>query len=135
MIVCGQRSSTPCVDGSTNANTTFGVPIAWLADRTRRTWVIAGACTMWSGFCAACALATGFYSLAAARIGVAVGEAGGVAPSYSLIADLFPSHSRARALALYSMGVPLGIGAGTAAGGWIAASFGWRAAFVALAVK
>ena len=34
--------------------TTFGVPVAWLADRTRRTWVIAGACTLWRGFCAAC---------------------------------------------------------------------------------
>ena len=113
--------------------TTFGVPIAWLADRTRRTWVIAGACAMWSGFCAACALATGFFSLAAARIGVAVGEAGGVAPSYSLIADLFPQQKRARALALYSMGVPLGIGGGTALGGWIASSFGWRSAFVAVA--
>lgn len=113
--------------------TTFGVPIAWLADRTRRTWVIAGACTAWSGFCAACALATGFFSLAAARIGVAVGEAGGVAPSYSLIADLFPAQHRARALAIYSMGVPLGIGGGTAFGGWIAASYGWRTAFVAVA--
>ena len=26
--------------------TTFGVPVAWLADRTKRTWVIAGACTI-----------------------------------------------------------------------------------------
>lgn len=113
--------------------TTFGVPVAWLADRTRRTWVIAGACALWSGFCAACALATGFFSLAAARIGVAVGEAGGVAPSYSLIADRFPVASRGRALAIYSLGVPLGLGVGTAAGGWIAASFGWRVAFVAVA--
>ena len=113
--------------------TTFGVPVAWLADRTRRTWVIAAACALWSGFCAACAFATGFATLAAARIGVAVGEAGGVAPSYSLIAERFPIATRGRALAIYSLGVPLGLGAGTAAGGWIAASFGWRAAFVAVA--
>jgi predicted MFS family arabinose efflux permease len=109
--------------------TTFGVPVAWLADRTRRTWVVAGACTLWSGFSAACGLATNFATMAAARIGVAVGEAGGVPPSYSLIADLFPPASRARALALYSMGVPIGIGIGTALGGWIAASFDWRMAF------
>jgi predicted MFS family arabinose efflux permease len=113
--------------------TTVGVPVAWLADRTRRTWVIAGACTLWSGFSAACGLATGFATMAAARIGVAVGEAGGVAPSYSLIADLFPPESRARALALYSLGVPIGIGIGTAAGGWIADAFGWRTAFVVVA--
>ncbi|HEU0043436.1 MFS transporter [Sphingomonas sp.] len=113
--------------------TTVGVPVAWLADRTRRTWVIAGACTLWSGFSAACGLATGFATMAAARIGVAVGEAGGVAPSYSLIADLFPPASRARALALYSLGVPIGIGIGTAVGGWIADAFGWRTAFVVVA--
>ncbi len=113
--------------------TSFGVPVAWLADRTRRTWVIAGACALWSGFSALCGLATGFVTMAAARVGVAVGEAGGVPPSYSLIADLFPRESRARALALYSLGVPLGIGAGTAAGGWIAAAFGWRMAFFVVA--
>jgi predicted MFS family arabinose efflux permease len=113
--------------------TTFGVPVAWLADRTRRTWVIAGACTLWSGFTAACGLATSFVSLALARIGVAVGEAGGVAPSYSLIADFYPVESRGRAIAIFSMGVPLGLGIGTAIGGWIAASFGWRTAFFAVA--
>lgn len=113
--------------------TSFGVPVAWLADRTRRTWVIAGACALWSGFSALCGLATGFVTMAAARVGVAVGEAGGVPPSYSLIADLFPPESRARALALYSLGVPLGIGIGTAVGGWIAASFGWRMAFFVVA--
>lgn len=113
--------------------TSFGVPVAWLADRTRRTWVIAAACALWSGFSAACGLAQGFLSLAAARIGVAVGEAGGVPPSYSLISDLFPEHSRARAIALYSLGVPIGVGVGTAAGGWIAAAFGWRIAFFVVA--
>jgi predicted MFS family arabinose efflux permease len=112
--------------------TTVGVPLAWLADRTRRTWVIAASCALWSAFSAACGLATSFATMAAARIGVAVGEAGGVPPSYSLIADLFPPASRARALALYSLGVPIGIGIGTATGGWIAAAYGWRIAFVAV---
>jgi predicted MFS family arabinose efflux permease len=111
----------------------FGVPVAWFADRTRRTWVVAAACALWSGFSAACGLATNFLTLAAARVGVAVGEAGGVPPSYSLIADFFPPESRARALAFYSLGVPLGLGAGTAAGGWIASEFGWRTAFFVVA--
>jgi len=113
--------------------TTFGIPVAWLADRTRRTWVIAAACTLWSGFCAVCGLATSFVTLALARIGVAVGEAGGVAPSYSLISDFYPVETRGRAIAIFSMGVPLGLGVGTAAGGWIAASFGWRTAFFVVA--
>ena len=113
--------------------TSFGVPVAWLADRSRRTWVIAAACALWSGFSAACGLATSFATLAAARVGVAVGEAGGVPPSYALISDLYPETSRARAIAVYSLGVPIGVGIGTAAGGWIAASFGWRTAFFVVA--
>lgn len=113
--------------------TTFGVPVAWLADRSKRTWVIGTACLFWSGFCAAGAFAINFATLAAARMGVATGEAGGVAPSYSLIAAMYPAGRRARAIAIYSMGVPLGLGAGTAAGGWIAATFGWRVAFIAVA--
>lgn len=112
---------------------TFGVPIAWLADRTKRTWVVAIACALWSGFSAACGLATNFLTLAAARVGVAVGEAGGVAPSYSLIADLFPRESRARAVAFFSLGSAVGVGAGTAIGGWVAAIFGWRIAFFVVA--
>jgi predicted MFS family arabinose efflux permease len=112
--------------------TTFGVPVAWLADRTGRVRVIAAACALWSGFSAACGLATSFLTLAAARVGVAVGEAGGVPPSCSLIADYYPPAQRARALALYGLGVPVGIGLGTAIGGWLAAEFGWRVAFFAV---
>lgn len=113
--------------------TTFGVPVAWLADRTQRVRVLAAACGLWSLFCALCGAATGFFTLALARIGVAVGEAGGVPPSYSLIADLFPKAERGRAMAIYSLGSPIGLGLGTAVGGWIAANWGWRAAFFAVA--
>ncbi len=44
--------------------TTFGIPIAWLADRTHRVRLIAVACATWSIFCASCGLATGFVTLA-----------------------------------------------------------------------
>ncbi len=58
-----------------------------------------------------------------------VGEAGGVAPSYALIADYFPPAKRARALAIFSFGVPLGLGFGTLIGAYLAAWIDWRAAF------
>jgi predicted MFS family arabinose efflux permease len=114
--------------------TTFGVPVAWLADRYGRVRVIAGSCALWSLFSAACGLAGSFATMAAARIGVAVGEAGGVPPSASLISDLFPPEKQARALALFGLGVPIGIGAGTAAAAWLADAFGWRVAFVAVSL-
>ena len=43
-----------------------------------------------------------------ARLGVGVGEAGGVAPSYSLISDYFPSNQRSRALGIYAFAIPIG---------------------------
>ncbi|WP_334165404.1 spinster family MFS transporter [Phenylobacterium sp.] len=110
--------------------TGLGIPIAWWADRGNRTWIMTGALTLWSGFTALCGLAGGFWQLFFCRMGVGVGEAGGVAPAYSLIADYFPKHQRARALAAYSFGIPIGSALGILFGGLIAASIDWRAAFI-----
>jgi MFS family permease len=113
--------------------TTFGIPVAWLADRVNRVKVIAAACAIWSVFCASCGLATGFVQLALARMGVGIGEAGGAPPSYSLLADYFPPKERGLAMGIFSFGVPIGIVLGSAFGGAVAAEHGWRAAFVAVA--
>lgn len=112
--------------------TTLGVPIAWLADRVSRTWIMTTALTLWSGFTMACGFAGGFWTLFLSRMGVGVGEAGGVAPAYSLIADYFPKSQRARALAVYSFGIPLGTALGVLFGGLIAAYVNWRFAFIAV---
>ena len=109
--------------------TALGIPIAWLADRFSRTWIMTAALALWSGFTAACGLAQSFGQLFLARLGVGIGEAGGVAPAYSLIADYFPPAQRARALAVYSFGIPLGSALGLVFGGLIAAAVDWRAAF------
>lgn len=111
---------------------TLGVPLAWLADRTSRSWVVTVSLALWSGFTALCGFAQGFWHIFLARLGVGIGEAGGVAPSYALIADYFPAHRRAFALSVYSLGIPLGSAAGVLAGGYIAAMVDWRAAFVAV---
>ncbi|PLR28051.1 MFS transporter [Caulobacter zeae] len=110
--------------------TTLAIPIAWLADRFSRVWIMTAALTVWSGFTALCGFAGGFWQLFFSRMGVGVGEAGGVAPAYSLIADYFPKSQRARALAAYAFGIPLGSGLGTLVGGLLAATYGWRTAFI-----
>ncbi|MFL6829036.1 MAG: spinster family MFS transporter [Sphingomicrobium sp.] len=110
----------------------LGVPLAMLADATRRSWVIAGSLALWSAFTALCGTATSFLHLFLFRLGVGIGEAGGVAPSYALIADYFPPHARARALAIFSLGIPLGLAAGTLIGAYLAAWIDWRAAFLAM---
>ena len=114
--------------------TGLGVPIAWLADRWSRTWIMTLALALWSAFTAACGLATGFWGLFLCRMGVGVGEAGGVAPAYSLISDYFPKEQRARALAAYSFGIPLGSALGILFGGLIARFIDWRAAFFIVGV-
>jgi len=110
--------------------TGLGVPIAALADRWSRTWIMTGALTLWSAFTALCGFATGFWQLFLCRMGVGVGEAGGVAPAYSLISDYFPKEQRARALAAYSFGIPIGSALGILFGGLIAHAIDWRAAFI-----
>ena len=112
----------------------LGIPLAFLADKTSRTSVIAGSVAVWSGFTALCGTAVGFWQLFAFRLGVGIGEAGGVAPSYALISDYFPPDRRARALAVFSLGVPLGLAGGTLFGAYIAHAISWRAAFLVMGI-
>ena len=109
---------------------TLAVPLAWLADRFSRVWIMTGALAVWSGFTALCGMAGSFGQLFLCRMGVGVGEAGGVAPAYSLIADYFPPNQRARAMAGFAFGIPLGTAAGTLVGGLLAATYGWQTAFI-----
>ncbi|HRE43902.1 MAG TPA: MFS transporter [Terricaulis sp.] len=110
--------------------TGLGIPIAFLADRWDRSWIMTIALALWSGFTAVCGLAQNYVQLFLARMGVGVGEAGGVAPAYSLISDYFPPKERARALAVYSFGIPIGSAAGIALGGIVASLVDWRVAFI-----
>lgn len=109
---------------------TLAIPLALLADRTSRTWVITVSLGIWSGFTALCGVAGSFWQLFAFRVGVGVGEAGGVAPSYAVISDYFPPDRRARALSIYSLGIPLGSAGGVLLGGYIAQAVEWRTAFL-----
>jgi predicted MFS family arabinose efflux permease len=109
--------------------TFLGIPIARLADRVSRTGIMTAALALWSLMTAVCGLTHSFAQLFMARLGVGVGEAGGVAPAYSLICDYFPPTERARALSVYSFGIPLGSAGGIALGGFITSLVSWRMAF------
>jgi MFS family permease len=112
----------------------LGIPFAFLADRTSRSRVVAAAVAVWSAFTALCGTAVSFWQFFAFRMGVGIGEAGGVAPSYALIADYFEPRRRARALAIFSLGVPIGLSLGTLLGAYIAHAISWRAAFFTMGV-
>lgn len=112
--------------------TSLAIPIAWLADRWSRPRVIGIAIGIWSLFTLLCGFASSFLQFFLLRVGVGVGEAGGVAPAHAMISDNFPAEGRARAIGLYSMGLPIGSAAGLFLGGWIASLWGWRMAFIAI---
>jgi predicted MFS family arabinose efflux permease len=109
-----------------------GLAVARVAERKSRVDIISLAFAAWSAMTAACGAAMGFWSLALARVGVGLGEAGYTPPSYSLIADYYPPEKRASALGLFTLGVPLGAFLGATLGGALAQAVGWRWAFVAL---
>ena len=113
----------------------LGMPFALLADRTSRSRRHRRARSR----CGApsprlCGTATGFWQLFLFRLGVGIGEAGGVAPSYALIADYFPpSGARGRWRSSRSEFRSACAG-GTLIGAYIAAAIDWRAAFFVMGV-
>jgi len=110
--------------------TVLGIPVALLADRNSRSWIMTVSLALWSGMTALCGLATSFTHIFLARIGVGIGEAGGTAPAYSLLADYFPPHQRGRAMSIYAFGIPVGAAIGIVLGGILTTQMGWRYAFI-----
>jgi MFS family permease len=122
----------------------FGVPLGVYADLGSRRKLIAWGLALWSLMTAASGLATGFVTLAIARIGVGVGEASASPAAYSLLSDLFPRSRRGTALGIYSLGIYVGIGLSSYLGGTVVDSWsatfppghepfglrGWQAAFL-----
>jgi MFS family permease len=86
----------------------------------------------WSAATAACGLAGNFASLMLARVLVGCGEAGGIAPSMSVVSDLFPARQRAMAMSIFGLGASLGIVVAPLVGGVLVSLVGWRWTFLTL---
>ncbi len=110
--------------------TTLSLPIARLADRANRRNIIAVSLAVWSGMTAFSSLAMNYTTLVLCRIGVAVGEAGSIPASQSIIADYYPPERRATAMSTWGLSLPLGLMLGYGVTGWLAQHLGWRYAFV-----
>lgn len=89
---------------------TIGLPLGWLADRARRTRIVAGGVALWSLATVASGTARSFGGLFAARMGVGVGEATLSPCAMSLIADSFPPERRGKPVGVYSAALALGAG-------------------------
>jgi len=108
-----------------------GLPLGALTDKRRRTGILAAGVFVWSLFTAATGLVANYGQMFAVRLGVGVGEASCAPAATSLIGDLFPAAKRARALAVFMMGLPLGIAFSSAITGFVTQRFNgnWRPAF------
>lgn len=111
--------------------TFLGIPIARHAGKPEsdRGRLIAVSLAIWSAMTALCGLAQNFTQLLLTRIGVGVGEAGCTPAAHSLIADRVAPERRARAMAFYALGIPIGSLLGMIVGGQLADAVGWRHAF------
>ena len=97
--------------------TLCGIPIGRLVDRRARLPIVAAGVAFWSAMTALCGAARSVWSLFVCRVGVGIGEAALSPAAYSLIADSFPPRSRARAYAVYTLGVTVGSGVALILGG------------------
>jgi predicted MFS family arabinose efflux permease len=110
--------------------TVLSVPAGiWAVSHSRRN-LIALASLLWGAMTMACGFAQSFVQLLVARIGVGVGEAGGLPPSQAWISDTYKPGERAAALAVLAAGVNIGAFISFLVGGYLGHRYGWRPAFM-----
>ena len=107
----------------------MGIPIAWLADRYNRRNIIAIGLAFWSLMTACTGFAANLWQLALTRFLMGAGEAAGVSPANSMLADLYDKARRPLALSIMTCGSTLGMFLAYLLGGFIDEHYGWRAVF------
>ncbi len=106
-----------------------GIPFGRLADTQPRRVLLSSGVAVWSAFTALSGAAGSYALHFLARMGVGVGEASLAPTANALIAELFPAPVRARAISVFMLGLPLGLGASYLVSGLVVkATGGWRPA-------
>ncbi len=103
-----------------------GLPLARIADRGSRKWLLALCLAGWSGMTALTGTVRNFGELFLVRMAVGVGEAGCVPSAHSMIGDTYPAERRAFAVGVFQAGGLLGLSVGLAVAGLLTEQFGWR---------
>jgi predicted MFS family arabinose efflux permease len=108
----------------------LGIPIARIADRGGKSWLLPVCVLLWSLMTLASGLATSFAALFLARMLVGVGEAGCAPTSFSIIAENFGLARRPVAISIFQAGGLFGVAIGMLTAGFVAQAFGWRTAMM-----
>ncbi|MBI3836375.1 MAG: MFS transporter [Planctomycetia bacterium] len=106
-----------------------GVPLGRWSDRGNRSRILTIGVTVWSMLTALSGMAQSFRQMVVLRLSVGVGEATCAPAANSLIGDLFPAATRARAMSIFMLGLPLGNAACLLFSGTVAKHYGWQTAF------
>ncbi len=106
-----------------------GVPLGRLSDKFNRSRILAIGVTAWSILTALSGFAQHFWQMVVLRLTVGVGEASCAPAANSLIGDLFPAVTRARAMSIFMLGLPIGNAAALLISGIVTQQYGWQSAF------
>jgi MFS family permease len=110
------------------------LPAGYLADRFRRTRIIAIVLATWGMVSAANAAVTSYWQFLGVRSTLGVGETVDNPASSSLLSDYYPPEARGRAFAVLRVAPIIGSSIGLGLGGLVGATLGWRWAFLIVGV-
>jgi MFS family permease len=112
-----------------------GLVLGRMADRGSRRVIMAVGLVVWSLFTALSGGAWSFASLLLFRLGVGIGEASYAPAANAMIFDAFPPQRRSRAIAVFQLGIPVGLLVAFLSVGWMVEAFdSWRIPFFVAAV-
>ncbi len=112
--------------------TVAGLFVGTLADRYNRTKIIGVGVILWSAFTAISGLAKNFFTLAAPRLFIGVGESTITPSTMSILSDRYEQRRLGFAAGFYYLGVPVGVGISLLIVGYLEPMIGWRGCFYLL---
>lgn len=112
----------------------FAIPVAYLADRSRRVTIAVAGAAAWAGFSVATGIAPTVMLLGVARVGAGLGRAVNDPVHGSLLSDYYPPEVRGRVFGTHRAANTVGAFFGPLAAGVVAEAFGWRAPFLLFAI-
>jgi predicted MFS family arabinose efflux permease len=110
------------------------IPFGLLVDKTRRVDVLAASVLLWGVAEGASAFAGSYGMLLLTRLLLGAVTATAVPAVASLTGDFFPAGERGRVYGYIVAGEVAGAGVGIGVSSFVSAAFGWRAAFLVLAI-
>ena len=114
--------------------TVAGLFVGTLADRYNRTKIIGIGVILWSAFTAISGFAKNFFTLAAPRLFIGVGESTITPTTMSILSDRYEQKRLGFAAGFYYLGVPVGVGISLLIAGYLEPMIGWRGCFYLLGV-